>query len=75
MSFHFGLPPIAWMRQLQEAGVTLMATATTLREATLVKDAGVDFIVAQGVEAGGHRGVLIRTTKAKASRPWRWCGC
>ena len=58
VSFHFGLPPIAWMRQLQEAGVTLMATATTLREATLVKDAGVDFIVAQGVEAGGHRGVF-----------------
>ncbi|MCY1538876.1 putative enoyl-[acyl-carrier-protein] reductase II [compost metagenome] len=58
VSFHFGLPPSDWIRALQEAGICLLASATTLEEARLVERAGVDAIVAQGVEAGGHRGVF-----------------
>ena len=58
VSFHFGLPPNEWIRTLKDAGIRLLASATTLEEARLVERAGVDAIVAQGVEAGGHRGVF-----------------
>ncbi|MFC5698913.1 NAD(P)H-dependent flavin oxidoreductase [Pseudomonas sp. GCM10022186] len=58
VSFHFGLPPGDWIRALKAAGIRLLASATTLEEARLVEAAGVDAIVAQGVEAGGHRGVF-----------------
>lgn len=58
VSFHFGIPPAPVIRRLKEAGVILMATATTLAEAAIIEAAGIDFIVAQGVEAGGHRGVF-----------------
>jgi nitronate monooxygenase len=58
VSFHFGLPPNEWIRSLKDAGIRLLASATTLDEARLVERAGVDAIVAQGVEAGGHRGVF-----------------
>jgi nitronate monooxygenase len=58
VSFHFGLPSIDRIRTFREAGVTLLATATNLREAQLIEDAGIDAIVAQGIEAGGHRGTF-----------------
>ncbi|MFZ6044692.1 NAD(P)H-dependent flavin oxidoreductase [Pseudomonas sp. CR3202] len=58
VSFHFGLPPRDWVRALKAAGIRLLASATSLEEARLVEAAGVDAIVAQGVEAGGHRGVF-----------------
>ncbi|MGH8434667.1 MAG: NAD(P)H-dependent flavin oxidoreductase [Pseudomonas sp.] len=58
VSFHFGLPPREQIRALKQAGITLLASATTVEEAALVEEAGVDFIVAQGIEAGGHRGVF-----------------
>ncbi|WP_454733402.1 MULTISPECIES: NAD(P)H-dependent flavin oxidoreductase [Cupriavidus] len=57
-SFHFGLPPQPWIAALREAGIYLMATATSVEEARQVADAGVHAIVAQGVEAGGHRGIF-----------------
>lgn len=57
-SFHFGLPPAAWIRALRAAGILTLASATTPDEALAVEAAGVDVIVAQGVEAGGHRGVF-----------------
>lgn len=63
VSFHFGIPPEPVIRRLQEAGIVLMATATTLAEAQTIQDAGLDFIVAQGCEAGGHRGVFDPQTK------------
>lgn len=56
VSFHFGLPPEAAIRALQDAGIALVATATNLAEARAVEAAGLDAIVAQGWEAGGHRG-------------------
>ncbi len=58
ISFHFGLPRAEWVQALREAGICLLATATSLREAALVEQAGVHAIVAQGLEAGGHRGMF-----------------
>lgn len=56
VSFHFGLPPGPAIRALREAGIVLAATATSLAEARAIESAGLDAIVAQGWEAGGHRG-------------------
>ncbi|MFA5520555.1 MAG: nitronate monooxygenase [Castellaniella sp.] len=58
VSFHFGLPSADAIQRLKGAGIILMATATTLGEAQRIEESGLDFIVAQGVEAGGHRGVF-----------------
>ena len=58
VSFHFGLPSPAWIKQFRAAGIVTLACATNSEEAMLCERAGVDAIVAQGVEAGGHRGVF-----------------
>jgi len=57
VSFHFGPPPRAAADALRAAGVRLLASATNLDEARALEAAGADAIVAQGYEAGGHRGV------------------
>jgi nitronate monooxygenase len=61
VSFHFGLPSSDRIRRLRDAGVKLFATATSLDEARRAAAAGVDAIVAQGYEAGGHRGTFDPT--------------
>lgn len=61
VSFHFGLPPAATVARLAQAGIVLLSTATSLAEAEVAVAAGVDGIVAQGYEAGGHRGVFDPT--------------
>jgi nitronate monooxygenase len=58
VSFHFGLPSSEFMAELRKAGIKLLASATNLDEAAQVAAAGVDAIVAQGIEAGGHRGAF-----------------
>ena len=58
VSFHFGLPSAGVIAALKRAGIVLLASATNLDEAARVADAGVDAIVAQGIEAGGHRGIF-----------------
>ena len=58
VSFHFGLPAAERIQALRQAGIYLMATATNLHEARLIEQAGIDAIVAQGIEAGGHRGMF-----------------
>lgn len=58
VSFHFGLPPSDWSARLKDAGIVLLACVTTPAEARQAEAAGVDALVAQGVEAGGHRGVF-----------------
>jgi nitronate monooxygenase len=58
VSFHFGVPDAAWIRALHEQGIVLMGTATNVDEARTIAAAGIDAIVAQGIEAGGHRGVF-----------------
>ena len=58
VSFHFGLPQPEKIAALKAAGCLLVASATTPEEGRLAQSAGIDMIVAQGVEAGGHRGVF-----------------
>ncbi|WP_019448978.1 nitronate monooxygenase [Cupriavidus sp. BIS7] len=58
VSFHFGLPAQEKIDALHAAGIVLLASATSLAEARRIEAAGIDAIVAQGIEAGGHRGVF-----------------
>jgi len=58
VSFHFGLPPADAVARLKQAGILLLASATSPEEARRVEAAGIDAVVAQGYEAGGHRGVF-----------------
>ena len=57
-SFHFGLPAPDMVAALKDAGCRLLCSATTVEEARLLAEAGVDAIIAQGWEAGGHRGTF-----------------
>jgi len=58
VSFHFGLPQPDQIAALKSAGCLLIASATTPQEGRLAQAAGIDMVVAQGFEAGGHRGVF-----------------
>ncbi|HTH96947.1 MAG TPA: nitronate monooxygenase [Stellaceae bacterium] len=58
VSFHFGLPGEDRIRALRDAGIVLLGSATNLADAQALVAAGVQAIVAQGYEAGGHRGVF-----------------
>jgi nitronate monooxygenase len=58
VSFHFGVPSRDRIEALRAAGIVLLATATNLEEGKVVAAAGIDAVVAQGYEAGGHRGVF-----------------
>lgn len=58
VSFHFGLPDAGQIKALKQAGCVLLATATSLAEAQAAASAGIDAVVAQGYEAGGHRGTF-----------------
>jgi nitronate monooxygenase len=58
VSFHFGLPPQPAIDALKDAGIVLLCSVTNLAEARQAEHAGVHALVAQGYEAGGHRGVF-----------------
>jgi nitronate monooxygenase len=58
VSFHFGVPSRQQIEALHDAGVVLLGSATSVAEARALVAAGVDAVVAQGYEAGGHRGVF-----------------
>lgn len=58
VSFHFGLPENDAVARLKAAGARVLATATTVAEARALEAAGVDAVIAQGWEAGGHRGAF-----------------
>jgi len=58
VSFHFGLPPVERIRALRAAGIVLIASATSVAEGRVAASAGVQAVVAQGYEAGGHRGAF-----------------
>jgi nitronate monooxygenase len=60
-SFTFGIPNAGMMAQLRTRGITTLGTATTVEEARLLADAGVDAVIAQGAEAGAHRGTFARS--------------
>jgi len=59
VSFHFGLPEPALLARVRSTGAQIISTATTLDEAIWLEEQGVDAIVAQGLEAGGHRGMFL----------------
>jgi len=58
VSFHFGVPAEDWVRSLRNAGIVTLGCATTPEEAAMIEASGIDVVVAQGAEAGGHRGVF-----------------
>ncbi|MBK5956974.1 2-nitropropane dioxygenase [Rhodoplanes elegans] len=61
VSFHFGLPAPALLDRVKATGAQVWSSATTVREARWLRDRGVDAVIAQGLEAGGHRGMFLDT--------------
>lgn len=61
VSFHFGLPARALVDHVKRWGAIVMSTATTVDEAKWLEANGADVIIAQGLEAGGHRGMFLTT--------------
>jgi nitronate monooxygenase len=59
VSFHFGLPDPELLQRVKAAGCLVVACATIVREAIWLEENGADVIVAQGAEAGGHRGMFL----------------
>ena len=66
LSFHFGLPPDGVIAKAHELGIAVGISATSLTEALAIEAAHADFIVAQGIEAGGHRGQFDLQAKDEA---------
>ena len=59
VSFHFGLPHESLLARVKHTGAKIYSSATTVAEAQWLEDHGVDAIIAQGAEAGGHRGMFL----------------
>lgn len=59
ISFHFGLPDAALLARVRRWGAKVVSSATTVAEARWLAERGVDAIIAQGLEAGGHRGLFL----------------
>ena len=59
VSFHFGLPSAALLARVRTWGSKIISSATTVDEARWLEERGVDAIIAQGFEAGGHRGIFL----------------
>jgi len=59
VSFHYGLPEAQLLARLKAAGAIIQASATTVEEARWLEAHGADAIIAQGLEAGGHRGMFL----------------
>lgn len=58
VSFHFGLPAAELMARVRAWGAKILSSATTVEEACWLEAHGVDAVIAQGLEAGGHRGIF-----------------
>jgi nitronate monooxygenase len=58
LSFHFGIPPADVVHVLRDCGVIVLCTVTTVAEAKSLEGSGVSAVIAQGWEAGGHRGTF-----------------
>jgi nitronate monooxygenase len=59
VSFHFGLPAPALLERVKATGAKVLSSATTLAEARWLQAQGIDAVIAQGLEAGGHRGIFL----------------
>jgi nitronate monooxygenase len=66
VSFHFGLPEPPLLDRVKAMGPTILSSATTVEEALWLEDRGVDAIIAQGFEAGGHTGRFLGSDPAEA---------
>jgi nitronate monooxygenase len=64
VSFHFGLPPDGMLKRIKQLGIVVLSSATTCAEARRLEAEGADGIIAQGFEAGGHRGTFTETDGA-----------
>jgi len=60
VSFHFGLPSAKLLDRVKAAGCVVLSSATTVAEARWLEAHGCDAVIAQGYEAGGHRGTFLR---------------
>lgn len=59
VSFHFGPPRIEYIDVLHDIGCKIFCTATSVSEAVFLVERGIDVVIAQGWEAGGHRGTFL----------------
>lgn len=59
VSFHFGLPERRLLDRVRATGASILSSATTVAEARWLEERGCDAVIAQGVEAGGHRGMFL----------------
>lgn len=64
VSFHFGLPDKALLKRVKNAGCIVISSATVVKEAVWLEANGADAIIAQGAEAGGHRGMFLTESVA-----------
>jgi nitronate monooxygenase len=64
VSFHFGLPAADLLARVKAWGAVVLASATTLEEGQWLEENGADVVIAQGWEAGGHRGMFLTTEVA-----------
>jgi nitronate monooxygenase len=64
VSFHFGLPSPTLMERLKKQRVTILSSATSVKEARWLEDRGCDAVIVQGFEAGGHRAMFLETDVA-----------
>jgi nitronate monooxygenase len=62
VSFHFGLPEPALLARVQRLGAMVLSSATTVAEALWLQEHGADAVIAQGLEAGGHRGHFLASS-------------
>jgi nitronate monooxygenase len=71
VSFHFGLPDPGLLARVKSAGCRVISSATTVEEARWLEARGVDAVIAQGSEAGGHRAIFLAPdiSRAMASQP------
>jgi nitronate monooxygenase len=66
VSFHYGLPPAPLLERVRATGAVILSSATTVAEACWLEERGIDAIIAQGFEAGGHSGRFLGSDPAEA---------
>lgn len=71
VSFHFGLPDDDLLGAVRATGARILSSATTLAEAMVLTERGVDAIIAQGLEAGGHRGHFLSDDLSRQSTTFK----
>lgn len=65
VSFHFGMPDAGLVEKLRKAKIVVISSATSVEEARWLEQQGCDAVIAQGVEAGGHRGMFLNDDIAR----------